>query len=211
MVEFSMFYAKIEEKEMTYERAMLIIICILIGLTVLFSITGCGLLQRTSDWIFVPSDKVEETPETSKDALWQTVKKAKDNLFTSMAIPIIALGAAVIYLGFRKLGMACVIFGAVNLIMALASAKFAFWMALFGFIGTALALAASILAKNRAVKELVYGAQAVKDYAVEQLKGNREGFNRILDGTQKTKSTQKFVKRIKDKAKLKEMKLIGDA
>ena len=185
------------------DKVKVALILVLIAVNVFFalSVSGCGLLQRTTDWIFVPSDKTDEkTPETSKDALWQTVKKAKDNLFTSLAIPIIALGAAVMYLGFKKLGMACVIFGAVNLIMALASARFAFWMALFGFIGTAIALAASILAKNRVLKDLVFGIQKVKAIIPET--DNRLKDAKIILAKQTT-LTKKFVKKIKDKAKLK--------
>lgn len=185
------------------DKVKVALILVLIAVNVFFalSVSGCGIVQRTTDWIFVPSDKIDgKTPETSKDALWQTVKKAKDNLFTSLAIPIIALGAAVMYLGFKKLGMACVIFGAVNLIMALASARFAFWMALFGFIGTAIALAASILAKNRVLKDLVFGIQKVKAIIPET--DNRLKDAKIILAKQTT-LTKKFVKKIKDKAKLK--------
>lgn len=186
---------------MTYERRMLIIISLLILFNVL-ALSGCGILQRTGDAIFNSIEKDKQvTPETSKDALWQTVKKAKDNLFTSMAIPIVALGAAVIYLGFKKLGMACVIFGAVNLIMSLASARFSFWMALFGFIGTMVALAASILAKNKAVKELVYNIQDIKQTARDDNLDIVYQDKIKEELTKQTKSTKKIISNIKAKLK----------
>lgn len=184
---------------MTFERAMLIVVCVLFGLTILLNITGCSMLQRASEVIFKPGQTESIVPDTPKKQLWQTIKGLTPNW---LAIPVIALGAVAMFNGAAKLGMSCIVFGSVNLFMALATSRFGFWMAVCGFIGSVAAVASTMLAKNKALKEVVFGAQRIKNYSIEQLNGNRAGFNRVLKEEQKHKSTKKIVQKIKSKAKL---------
>lgn len=159
---------------------------------------GCSTLTK----FMSGSDAITIAPApTPGQQLWQTAKKS--NWLVTLAIPIIAMGAVAMFNGAVKLGMSSIIFGSVNLFMALATSRFAFWMALFGLLGSGLAVAASILAKNVALREIITGTQTLKDYSVEQYKGNRSGINRLLTDKQKHKSTQKIVQKIKSNLKLK--------
>lgn len=163
--------------------------------------SGCAMIQRVSDAIFNPEPKPTIVPETSQVQLWQTIKGLTPNW---LAIPVIALGAVAMFNGAAKLGMSCIIFGSVNLFMALATSRFGFYMAVCGLVGSMAAVAASILAKNKALKEIVFGVQKVKE-------GFREDDNgapiavRITTAQSniQTKSTKKIVAKIKTKARLK--------
>lgn len=180
---------------MSYERIMLIVIGVLILLNIVVLMSGCALVERVGEALF--ETKPKENPiETPKDKLWSTVKKS--NWLVTLAIPIIALGAVAMFNGAAKLGMSAIIFGSVNLFMALATSRFAFWMALFGLVGSCAAVAASILAKNKALKEIVFGVQKVKEEAIPDLYKPRA--KELL--AKQTKSTKKIVSKIKTKAKL---------
>ena len=182
---------------MNYELRTLLIICLLILLNIMV-VSGCGSVYRTvKDTILGKPNTQEVIPDTLKGQLWQTIKGLTPNW---MAIPVIALGAVAMFNGAAKLGMSCIIFGSVNLFMALATSRFGFWMALCGLVGSMLAVAASILAKNKALKEIVFGVQAVKDIIPET--DNRLKDAKIILAKQ-VKSTKKIVAKIKSKAKLK--------
>lgn len=181
---------------MIKEKILLSIVWILIGMTVWFSISGCTLIQRTTDAIFKSKPESSIIPDTPKKQLWQTIKGMTPNW---LAIPVIALGAVAMFNGAAKLGMSFIIFGSVNLFMALATSRFGFWMALCGLIGSMLAVVASILAKNKAIKEIIFGTQKLKEEVIQDLHLPRA--QEIL--TKQTKSTKKIVAKIKNKAKLK--------
>jgi hypothetical protein len=134
-------------------------------------------------------------PETPQQQLWQTVKKS--NWLVTLAIPIIALGAVAMFNGAAKLGMSAVIFGAVNLFMALATARFALWMSVFGLIGSGLAVAASILAKNKALKEIITGVQKYRKTI------DTNHIDSELNAAQESPTTRKIVQTIKTNLKLK--------
>lgn len=137
-------------------------------------------------------------PPTPSGQLWHTVKKS--NWLVTLAIPIIALGAVAMFNGAAKLGMSAIIFGAVNLFMALATARFALWMGIFGLIGSGLAVAASILAKNKALKEIICGVQKYrKGY------GEQDESRQIIDAKlkQQSPSTKKLVQKVKTDLKIK--------
>jgi len=153
-----------------------------------FFTSGCALLQRRDTSTVAPSPGVR---------LWETVKKS--NWLVSLAIPIVALGAVAVFNGSSKLGFSAIIFGCVNLFMALATARFALWMAIFGLIGSGLAVAVSILSKNKALIEIIKGVQIFKNNELEpdsvrHLKGEL--------GRQSS-STQKIVQEIKTDLKAK--------
>ena len=143
--------------------------------------------QKSASVINVPPDAGQQ--------LWTTVKKS--NWLVTLAIPIIALGAVAMFNGAGKLGMSAIIFGCVNLFMALATARFALWMAVFGLVGSGLAVAVSILAKNKALKEIITGVQEYKGS-----KTSNEVLNGALAATQST-PTQRLVQKIKTELKFK--------
>jgi len=180
---------------MLKEKILLSIVWILICITVWFSISGCALLQRTTDAIFNSKPNNETNPDTPKKQLWQTIKGLTPNW---LAIPVIALGAVAMFNGAAKLGMSCIIFGSVNLFMALATSRFGFWMAVCGLIGSMLAVVSSILVKNKAIKELVFGIQFVKEEVDADI--YKPKIKEIL--SKQIKSTKKLVNKIKSKAKL---------
>jgi len=179
-----------------YTIAAVVIAVLLLG--AICATSGC---KSFGNFIGGTNNDVPD-PGTSAGRLWHTIKQTKQNLFTSWAIPIIALGVTVMWSGRWKLGMGCVIFGSVNLFVSLATAKFALPMAIFGFIGTMLAVLASILSKNKALTDLICGIQKVKVIAKEdnvdlvfqdKIKG-------VLDD--QLTSTKKIVKKVKTKLKL---------
>ena len=176
-------------KEFLYWIVILIIT--LIGFQCL---CGCAIVDRIGDVLNPGTEQV--IPELPKTQMWQTIKSLTPNW---LAIPVIALGAVAVFNGARKLGMSFIIFGSVNLFMALATSRFGFWMALCGLIGSMAAVAASIVAKNKAVKELIFGAQKLKD---QEWEIGKDFINSVLSNEQ-TKTTKKIVQKIKTKAKLK--------
>jgi len=102
-----------------------------------------------------------------------------------------------------KLGMSAAIFGCVNLFMALATARFAMWMAVFGLVGSVVTVAVSILVKNKALVEIIKGVQTYKTVYMQNANINPDHLNKTLAGEQKTKTTQKLVQNIKTNLKLK--------
>lgn len=174
-----------------------IIILIIVTIIIIFALTlamsGCN-----SGWTW-PGQKPSLTlPDTPSGQLWLTVRKS--NWLVTLAIPIIALGAVAMFNGAAKLGMSAIIFGAVNLFMALATARFALWMSVFGLIGSGLAVAASILVKNKALKEIICGVQKYKQVHLQNV--DLTNIHNELGGNQ-TSSTQRIVQNIKTNLKLK--------
>lgn len=151
--------------------------------------------------------KVTEAPKPTEQ-LWNTVKKS--NWTITLAIPIIALGAVAAFNGMIKLGMSAIIFGSVNLFMGLATARFAIWMAIFGLVGSAIAVAASVLLKNKALQEVVRGGQLFKNevettgWKTANTKNGsiKDCFNANQAVAQASSSTKKLVQEIKTKLKL---------
>ena len=164
-----------------------ILICGIIMGFIVLAISGCAALQHRDTPTVAPAPGVQ---------LWQTVKKS--NWLVTLAIPIIALGAVAMFNGAAKLGMSAVIFGCVNLFMALATARFALWMSVFGLIGSVAVVAASILARKKALVEIIKGVQDYRDNKV-----NGANLDMRLTEAQKSKSTQKIVQNIKANLKVK--------
>ena len=165
--------------------------------------TGQG-FGRDITYIFGGEPSISTSDQTSAPSptnqLWQTVKKS--NWLVGLAIPIIALGAVAAFNGMVKLGMSAAIFGCVNLFMALATARFALWMAIFGLVGSVLTIVASILLKNKALVEIIKNVQNIKNTAKEN-NVDLVFQDKIKDElTIQTKPTQKLVQQIKSKMKL---------
>jgi len=176
---------------------LIIGVMVSILILMLVSMSGCRFCTSVMDGIFgKPADSTSDiiTPAAT---LYKTIWKT--NWVTTLAIPIIALGAVAMFNGAAKLGMSAIIFGSVNLFMALATARFAFWMAVFGLIGSTAAVLMSVLIKNKALKDVVSNVQEIKASAANG--GTKEeivkDIKEVLCGQAKT--TQKLVRRIKNK------------
>ena len=177
-------------KRAIYWAVILVFFCILFNI-----LSGCAIVEQIGSILSPDTEQI--IPTVPKEQLWQTIKGLTPNW---LAIPVIALGAAAMFNGAAKLGMSCIIFGSVNLFMALATSRFGFWMALCGLIGSMAAVAASIVVKNKAVKELIFGIQEIKDTQDSAVQ-----FPMVIKSilNKQTKTTQKLVQQIKMKAKLK--------
>jgi len=175
---------------------------LVIGIGILNCVFGCAYFQRVGDAIFSiePKTEVLPTPDTTKKQLWETIKGLTPNW---LAIPVIALGAVAMFNGAAKLGMSCIIFGSVNLFMALATSRFGFWMALCGLIGSMAAVATSILAKNKALRDIICNVQTIKKTAKDD-NVDLVFQDKVKAELQKqVSSTKKIVESIKNKLKLK--------
>lgn len=159
------------------------------------ALSGCAVLEAARDILMGKPDS-NIVPTTSKEQLWVTIKGLTPNW---LAIPIIALGAVAVFNGAAKLGISCVIFGSTNLFMALATSRFGLWMAVFGLVGSMAAVGASILTKNKAIRELVFNGQQLKEEVITELHMPRA--KEIF--AKQVKATKKIVQQIKNKAKLK--------
>ena len=174
---------------------VIILFLLFIGAGV-FIFSGCN-----SGWTWPGQKPIQiESPDTPQKQLWHTVKES--NWLVTLAIPIIALGAVAMFNGAAKLGMSAVIFGAVNLFMALATARFALWMSIFGLIGSGLAVAASILSKNWALIDIIRGAQKLKEASSSNLPFTNKTANGIL-AKEQSPTTQRIVQTVKTNLKLK--------
>ena len=120
----------------------------------LYTLSSCAILPKIGGDNIQDGHTIVPKPATQ---LWQTARKS--NWMITLAIPIIAFGAVATFNGMAKLGMSAAIFGCVNLFLALATARFAMVMAVFGLIGSCLVVAASILQKNKAITETIIGIQ----------------------------------------------------
>lgn len=92
--------------------------------------------------------------------LWQAVKKS--DWLVTMSILGIAGGVFAVMNGATKLGFASIAATSVSLVMSLAVARFALWLAVFGLIGTFAAVGFSILVRRRALVEMIKGVQVLK-------------------------------------------------
>jgi len=140
--------------------SLIVIFTIILVTLILFS--GCNPSKFAASIFDKPNINTSEqkpAPSVAKQ-LYDTAKKA--NWMTTLAIPIIALGAVAIFNGAAKIGMSAIIFGTVSLFMALATARFAFNMAIIGLIGSVAAVAFSILIKNKALKDVITNVQVIK-------------------------------------------------
>lgn len=180
----------------------------LIGCMGILTLVGCRAIGIAPFGLaFDSKPESNLVPEDSKAQLWTMVKKS--NWTITLAIPIIALGAVAAFNGMVKLGMSAIIFGSVNLFMGLATARFAIWMAVFGLVGSIVAVVASVLVKNKALQEIVWGGQLFKKEmettgwpSADTKNGSiKDCFNANQAVAQASSSTRKLVQCIKKKLK----------
>ena len=173
-------------------------------LAVVLLVGGCRAMGLTPFGFALDGGKATVTvPEDAKAQLWTVVKRS--NWSVTLAIPIIALGAVAAFNGMMKLGMSAIIFGSVNLFMGLATARFALWMAIFGLVGSAVAVVASILIKNRNLLEIVTGGQLFKKNSTPKEWRN---FKKAQEEAQKSISTRTLVQNVKLKLKVLDPKIV---
>lgn len=165
-----------------------LMLCFITGILIVeLLLSGCS--------IFRSKPTIEIKPITPSEQMWETIKKA--NWTTNLAIPIIALGVVAVFNGVVKLGFSCVIYGCISLFMSLAASRYGLIMATCGLIGSIAACGVSILLKNKALIELIKGAQKLKSNVNNGVDGSK-----ILSDEQ-NKRTQKLVQDIKSVLKLK--------
>lgn len=160
------------------------IVAIIVMLISLITITsGCALFQPRSD-----TSIIAPPPATQ---LWQAIKSS--NWIITLSILGVA-GGIFATLNGQKWGMAVIVSCCVSLFMALAVARFAWWMAICGLIGSLGLCTASILSRKRALIEIIKGVQNFR----ENDKVHRFAIDPKLKISQ-SKSTKKIVKKIKEK------------
>jgi len=163
---------------------------ILIIVFALVIITGCSFLPK----------EIETTPpptETWNKVVYQTY------WLVPLSILGIMGGVFVLILGiYPKIGIATIITNGIGLFISLAIAKFAWWMALVGLIGLLATIGLviySIFIKNKAIEELIMGAQELKESVSPVY--TKEETNKILTDGIQTKSTREIVQKVKRKIK----------
>ena len=117
-----------------------------------------------------------------------------------VALSILGIGAGVFsFVNGSRIGIPVVVACAVSLFMALAVARFAMWMAVFGMVGAVAAVAISVIIKNKALREVVAGVQSIKESAgdTNNKKNLREDISTAL--SKQADSTKKLIAKIKAK------------
>lgn len=182
---------------MTADRKLWIIWAIATG-TILFLmlISGChgtwqGIQQDLGIHKPEPKPIIAPTPGVQ---LWNATKKS--NWLVTASILGIAAGVFALVNGAVKLGTASIASASVSLFMALAVARFAFWMAVFGLLGSITAALFSILIRRKALVEIIKGVQTYRNE-----NGNSAVIDKTLNDSQ-TSSTKQIVQVIKNGLKL---------
>jgi len=162
---------------------------VIIIIAAIWFIWGCAVPQ--------PKQPVPIIAPTPAVQIWQAAKSS--NWIVTISILGIA-GGVFAALNGQKWGMAVIISCSVALFMSLAVARFAWWMAICGLVGSVGLCMASILARKRALVDIIKGGQKFKkNFGAEGEKYfTTHEFNRIQDSIQ-SKSTKKIVKKIKEK------------
>lgn len=171
-----------------------IIVCLV--LTVLFVIlvltSGCAALTgRTSQ------DIITEPP-TPGVQLWNAAKKS--NWLVTASILGIAAGVFALSNGATKLGFASIASGSVSLFMSLAVARYSAWMAVLGLTGSIAAALFSILARRKALVEIIKGVQKFKDGYSEQSDARQNILTKL---SEQSPTTKRIVSNVKSELRLK--------
>lgn len=132
------------------------------------------------------------TIPTPVEQLWNTTKQT--NWLATISILGIAAGVFAL-MNSNKIGIPATVASCISLFMTLAVARFAVWMAICGLIGSTVICVASILLKNKALKDIIIGVQT--------LKFDNPNGSKILQA-QQSKSTQRLVQQIKGDLKVRE-------
>lgn len=157
-------------------------------------LNSCALLQPGKPKPVEPPLPIDTIVKPAVQ-LWYAAKTS--NWLVTMSILGIA-GGVFATLNGQKWGLAVVVSCSVSLFMSLAVARFAWWMAICGLFGSVGLCIASILARKKALVEIIKGVQRYKDKADERSKAYIK--DDLLD---QSKSTQKIVQNIKSDLKVK--------
>ena len=168
-------------------------VTIFIAILILIATSGCATLKG----FLQGNTEIETVAPKPTEQLWQVVKKS--NWLVTASILGIAAGVFALTNGATKLGSASIASGCVTLFMTLAVARFALWMAVFGLIGSVAAALFSILARRKALVEIIKGVQNAK--ATYAFDNNTAPLRDEL--TKQSKTTKKIVGKLKNELKLK--------
>lgn len=167
-------------------------VTIFVAILILIVTSGCATLKG---FLQGSTDTETEAPKPA-DQLWQAAKKS--NWLVTFSILGIAVGTFALVNGSVKLGTAAIASSSVALFAALAVARFALWMAAFGLIGSATAALFSILARRRALVEIITGVQKYKENNIAA--PTKEALKGILN--KQSKTTKKIVGNLKNELRL---------
>ncbi|MBE3101568.1 MAG: hypothetical protein IMZ47_04770 [Firmicutes bacterium] len=179
------------EREMSVKNIWMVCFLLAILLT-----SGCRFVAPIVDFIFVNPNAavVEKKPESPQEQLLHAAKGTN----WLVALSILGIGAGVFaFVNGSKIGIPVVVACAVSLFMALAVARFAMWMAVFGMVGAVAAVAISVIVKNKALKDVICNVQDIKESAANggSKKSIQEDIKMTL--TRQADSTKALVKKIK--------------
>lgn len=174
-----------------FDWAFWVIIAMLAALLISGIFTsGCAVLEQQH----------RKIPTVAPTPAEQMYRAAKDsNWIVTISILGIA-GGVFATLNGQKWGMAVIISCSVALFMSLAVARFAWWMAICGLLGSVGLCVASIMSRKRALVEIVKGVQSYRDVFNHQSVASLDS---RLTEAQKSKSTRKLVQNIKSNLKAK--------
>ena len=171
------------------------LIFLILLVVAIFSISsGCAMFsgQKTNTEI--------SNPPTPGTQLWNAAKKS--NWLVTLSILGVAGGLFALANGSSKLGISTMAASTASLFMALAVARYASWMAVFGLIGSVAAALFSILARRKALVEIIRGVQKAKD--LNQFDGNLSPVLLLkIELSKQSNTTKKIVGNIKNQMKLK--------
>lgn len=180
---------------MMWKRLIFEVIFVVLLLILVFNVLGC------SPWL-ISRPEVNETPTVVPTPAKQLADAArKSNWLVTACIFGIGLGVFAMMGGSTKLGMAAIASSSVSLFMALAVSRFALWMAVFGLIGSAAAALFSILARRKALFEIIKGVQNYK--SAERLNLDESTVDLLRNRLkEQSETTKKIVGNIKNNLKL---------
>lgn len=158
-----------------------------IGGIILLFIGGCnGLFNIPNKQTIIDTEPVKRLANTVLRLNW---------LVTASIV-----GAALAFVGVlqgSKLAQAILLACVMGLGLSLAAIRYAEWLAIGSLVAAGAIMLATVLAKSKAIKELIVSTQKLKNTFV-----HKKGATKILSDEQ-SKSTQSIVQQIKGKLKLK--------
>ena len=157
------------------------IVGLIIAIVLIIILSGCAATP------IVP----EPLPDTAARVLTKFVL-APDMFFTLCIVGIMA--GVFAFLNGQKIGIPLIITCFTGMCMKLAVVRFGFWIGLCGAIGSLTLLVYTIIIKDRALKEIITGVEDYRSVIIEP-----NSIDDRLNTAQKSKSTKKLVRKIKEK------------
>ena len=175
-------------------KSLIIAAVICAAIVILTCLCGCSLLKPKTP---APADPIiAPTPGVQ---LWQAAKKS--NWLVTLSILGMAGGVFALVNGSVKMGSATIAATSVSLFMTLAVARFALWLAVCGVIGSIAVVLFSILARRRALVEIIRGVQNFK--SAERFDPNGDNAQLLRNRLEEqSPTTKKIVGDVKNKLKL---------